>query len=173
MSRLKIILLFVMWPGLFTTSAAQGSGLKIDLFSCVTIYDVSDPEFFWGSGITPPVITLPAKLRSIDGVKSDEFFVDYLSKNTPAEKSLALALSGGELSLEYNQKLNCIIAHVVYRSSKQLTSGEIEILKNDTLGQLSDGIGEVFQQSYAEETQYWPAFEDLNKTDLKIKITKR
>ncbi len=88
-------------------------------------------------------ITDPDVLRSLDGLVYDgERFTDYLG-GSPEEDELAEALEpGGIISFGYRSDDDLLVATTEYRSRRPLTSAELRLLVDYTMGQWSDGIGE-------------------------------
>ena len=77
-------------------------------------------------------------LRKLDGIVCQDDFVEYL------DKPLSLKLDNGYLRFEYTGgKLYSVVE---YEAFEKLSEQELQELKSYTSGQLSDGIGEGFEQ---------------------------
>ncbi len=88
-------------------------------------------------------VTDPVILRSLDGlVYNDERFTDYLG-GPPDEDVLAAALEpGGSIQFGYVEGEEVLSATTEYRSRRPLSTNELRLLVDYTMGQWSDGIGE-------------------------------
>jgi len=108
----------------------------------------------------------------VDGAGPADRFADYLIDGPPEERDLASALTGGTLSLRHPPGADHLTLHVTYEASRELSSEEVRLLLQYTYEQLLDGVGEGFQQSYAESRtpKLWIAFEGLNESQLRIDV---
>jgi len=87
-------------------------------------------------------------LEELDGIDCQDEFSEYFHKkhgNEDYQQSLIdKGVNSGYLKFEFsNNKLYSITE---YKSPEKLTEKELEILKEYTQGQWSDGIGEGFEQ---------------------------
>ena len=78
-------------------------------------------------------------LKKLDGIDCQDDFVEYM------DESLKSKLKYGYLSFKYEN--NNLYSIVEYESKEKLSDKELEELKDYTSGQLSDGIGEGFEQT--------------------------
>ena len=87
-------------------------------------------------------VTDPSILQSLAGlVYDDERFTDYLGG--PGEDELAAALeSGGFLHFGHRAGDDHLTVETTYQSNRPLTSAELRLLVEYTMGQWYDGIGE-------------------------------
>lgn len=85
----------------------------------------------------------PAVLRTLAPViYDDERFTDYLG-GTPEEDKLASVLvPGGILRFDYQEGASQLSVETEYQTQRPMTSDEVRLLVEYTLGQWSDGIGE-------------------------------
>jgi hypothetical protein len=104
-------------------------------------YNRKDPETGGGFYVTDSAV-----LRTLDGLKyTDETFSDYLSDD--ADKTLSkMGISGGHLAYSFDSKTNLLYVVTEYQLDHNLFLSEIELLKDYTAGQWSDGVGENFHQ---------------------------
>ena len=77
-------------------------------------------------------------LKKLDGLDCQDDFVEYI------DSPLKDKLECGYLSFKYEN--NILYSVVEYESKEKLLDGELKELKDYTSGQLSDGIGEGFEQ---------------------------
>ena len=78
-------------------------------------------------------------LEDLDGIDCQDNFVDYV------DNPLKSKLISGYLSFKYeNGQLYSVVEYEVL---EKLNEGELKELKGYTSGQLSDGIGEGFEQN--------------------------
>lgn len=93
-----------------------------------------------------PVVEDPAVLETLHGLEHDEIFSDYLSDG--GDKTLANAgVSGGILRFEFDRQLGVLFGVTEYSAPRLLNTQELALLKDYTVGQWSDGIGENFTQA--------------------------
>jgi hypothetical protein len=96
-----------------------------------------------------PVIEDPRVLVTLDGIESDEIFSDYLSDG--GDKTLANAgVSGGQLRFRFDKEAGKLYGVTEYSLVRALTADEEALLREYTIGQWSDGIGDNFCQERME-----------------------
>jgi hypothetical protein len=89
----------------------------------------------------------------LNGIDCQDEFSEYFhqewnvggKKDVNQQPLIDKGVTGGYMTFEY--KDGTLYTVVEYESDKKLDEDEIEILKDYTQGQLSDGIGEGFEQS--------------------------
>ena len=92
-----------------------------------------------------PVVSDPRLIQTLDGLEHDEIFSDYFSDG--GDTTLADAgISGGRLRFEFDRESRMLFCVTEYSSPRPLTDSELELLRDYTIGQWSDGIGENFFQ---------------------------
>ena len=84
-----------------------------------------------------------SNLEELDGIDCQDEFSEYFGED---EESLKGVVTSGYMSFEYDKKENKLYTITEYQSTRELTEEELEILKEYTTGQWSDGIGEGFEQ---------------------------
>ncbi|HTE43219.1 MAG TPA: hypothetical protein VK629_20520 [Steroidobacteraceae bacterium] len=143
---------------------------RIHISAPVTVFDISAPDFSWNSGLIPPIVRDSGLLQSIDGAGPTEHFADYLADGTDEEQSLANVVSSGAMKLSYAADTNQVLLFVTYIASRKVTAEEMELLLDFTYGQLQDGVGENYQQSFAKSRspRLWIAFEDVFREALSV-----
>lgn len=87
-----------------------------------------------------PVGIFPYHIQKCDGIEIEDEFVEYFDKDENLRKKLVEGYT--TFKVENNQ----IYAVCTYETTEELTDAELEILKEYTQGQWSDGIGEGFEQ---------------------------
>jgi len=129
--------------------------MRITFTVDATLFDVRDPEFAWGHS-TPIAVTDPTLLKMYGNLKCEESLIPYLTDGTDMEVAIFQVLSGGYLEYRFLEEKGEYIAVTEYSAVRDLTSKELDVLKEYTHSQWLDGVGEAFQQEYAEQTGYWP-----------------
>ena len=87
-----------------------------------------------------------AILKSLDGLQyDDEEFSDYLA-DSEETASISDRVSGGILRFEYKENQELLVGKIEYQVNGDLSSDEVESLKEYTIEQLLDGIGSNFSQ---------------------------
>ena len=88
----------------------------------------------------------PVVLRSLDGLQyTEEVFSDYLGDGGDADIS-EVGITGGSLSFVFDAPSSQLMVSTTFMLARTLTAAEIELLRDFTSGQWSDGIGENFFQ---------------------------
>lgn len=105
-------------------------------------------------------VTDPAIVRTLAGLVADHhLFTAYLAPNdvrgvSLEERVLAATLEpGGVISFGYCEGDPLLTATTEYRSPRALTPAELDALVSYTMGQWSDGIGNVLYQ-YSIHDEY-------------------
>ena len=94
---------------------------------------------------TVAVVEDPALLRTLHGLEHDEVFSDYMSDG--GDRTLADAgVTGGTLSFEFDETTGVLFGLTTYSAPRLLNEEELSLLKEYTVGQWSDGIGDNFTQ---------------------------
>ncbi len=93
-----------------------------------------------------PVVETREILESLDGLEHDEVFSDYLYDSSGQNILVNAGISGGLLQFWFDQKTNRLMGSTEYSLQRQLSKTEIDLLKEYTIGQWSDGIGSNFFQ---------------------------
>lgn len=78
-------------------------------------------------------------LSLLDGIDSPENFSEYFR-----ETSYKKDVTGGHMEFKYEQDKLWVL--ITYSSTRELSEDELKDLGEYTQGQLSDGIGECFEQ---------------------------
>jgi len=90
-------------------------------------------------------------LSILDGEDCEDCFSDYFheSGNYGQEEQPLIdkEVKSGYMHFEYNKSENKLYVVVEYTSKEELNKEELELLVEYTQGQLSDGIGESYEQS--------------------------
>ena len=106
------------------------------------VFDFQSPE---ATDSTVPVIEDPALLRTLHGLEHDEIFSDYMSDG--GDHTLADAgVTGGTLRFEFDEAAGVLFGLTTYSVPRFLNEEELSLLKEYTVGQWSDGIGDNFTQ---------------------------
>lgn len=82
-------------------------------------------------------------LYDLHRIHDNDDFTNYLDNNSYSSN----LEEGSYLKLEYNPSENKLYSVVEYISNRELNKDELDDLLEYTLGQLSDGIGEGFEQN--------------------------
>ncbi len=94
------------------------------------------------------------ELKVFNDIDCQDEFTEYFGDDE--ELLLSKGVKSGYMSFKFeDNKLNVIVK---YTSKEFLTEEELEILKEYTSGQISDGIGEGFEQQpcvYKNDTEYY------------------
>jgi hypothetical protein len=105
-------------------------------------------------------VTDPAIVCTLAGLVADQhLFTAYLAPSdvrgvSPEERVLAATLEpGGVISFGYSEGDPLLTATTEYRSPRPLTPAELDALVSYTMGQWSDGIGNVLYQ-YSIHDEY-------------------
>jgi len=84
-------------------------------------------------------------LRMLDGLAyKDECFSDYLGDGDETRNLKKIGIEGGFLEFSFDDKDKHLLACTKYLISRFLSEKEIDLLKEYTIGQWSDGIGSNF-----------------------------
>jgi len=78
--------------------------------------------------------------KKFDGVDCQDCFADYM------DTIEGVKITGGYMHFEWDNELEKLMVVVIYNSDKLLTVAQGEELIEYTQGQMSDGIGEGFEQ---------------------------
>lgn len=81
----------------------------------------------------------------LDGIDCQECFTDYLWEEEHGSL-IKKGISHGYMNFSYDRKEDRLYVEVDYKSKLELTPRDLEILIRYTQGQMSDGIGENFEQ---------------------------
>lgn len=81
-------------------------------------------------------------LSKLNGISCEDNFAEYFDDDF----SFIDNINEGYLKFEYNKDENKLYSITEYFSNRELSNDELEILKDYTQGQWSDGIGEGFEQ---------------------------
>jgi hypothetical protein len=92
--------------------------------------------------ITGETICDYPRLHELDGIGSEDDFADYFDSNFTFKDSI----TSGYMSFKYDKNTKKLYVVVEYDSERLLSDEELYVLKDYTEGQLSDGIGEGFEQ---------------------------
>lgn len=79
-------------------------------------------------------------IKELDGIYCQDNFVDYISNDNLRNK-----MDTGYLHFVVVKDV--LYSKIIYFAKEELSDVELEELKNYTSGQLSDGIGKIFEQS--------------------------
>lgn len=91
--------------------------------------------------------TNASDLSKLDGIDCQECFSDYLFSDRDQDKSLIdKGIESGYMEFEYNKNDGKLYVVVKYLSKEKLDDNEAKALIEYTQGQMSDGIGENFEQ---------------------------
>jgi len=116
--------------------------MKLKIFAKTAVVDKKSGE----------LVNDAARIATLDGVASDECFSDYLLDD-PLTKALpSKGVSGGYLRFCFRGDSHKLFAETEYDLREPLTGEEIKALVKYTMSQWSDGIGENFSQSFADES---------------------
>lgn len=107
------------------------------------------------------------KLSNLDGISCYDEFSENFNKASsygPGQQSLIdKGVKNGYLSFKYEKDIfNTLFSVVTYEADQLLNNEEIQLLLDYTEGQLSDGIGEGFEQfpCYNDPEYYNDDYED-------------
>jgi hypothetical protein len=81
-------------------------------------------------------------LSDLHGIDCGDNFAEYFNNHFTFKDNI----KDGYMSFEYDSDQDKLFTITSYTSNKELTKDELEVLKNYTTGQWSDGIGEGFEQ---------------------------
>ncbi len=85
-------------------------------------------------------------MRSLDGlIYDEESFSDYIGDGG-MDAIADIGISSGSLVFIFDTKSNQLFATTRYSLARPLTEEEVELLKDYTVGQWSDGVGSSFFQ---------------------------
>jgi len=115
--------------------------MKIKISARATVLDEADSP-----------VRDAARLGTLDGVAHDECFSDYLLDDPRTKALPARGVSGGYLRFRFRSDRQELWAETEYDLREPLTDAETKAIVAYTLGQWSDGVGENFSQTYAEES---------------------
>jgi len=96
-------------------------------------------------------VTDPAVLRELDGAASDRTEDDSLAMYIDDPGLRSIGLRGGFIELKFRADDGSLSVVTEYESPRALTDAELRMLVQHTTDQWSDGLGESFECSYAEE----------------------
>jgi len=91
------------------------------------------------------------RLGALDGITHDECFSDYFLDDPHTKALPAKGVSGGYLRFRFRSDRQELWAETEYDLREPLTDEETKAVVTYTLGQWSDGIGENFSQTSADE----------------------
>jgi len=95
-------------------------------------------------------------LAALDGlIYEDECFSDYLCDDPTTKQLPNRGVSGGYLSFRFDAADGELWAETAYDLREPLSETEVTSLRDYTLGQWSDGIGENFCPEYREKTGFF------------------
>ncbi len=87
-------------------------------------------------------------VKQFDGIiHYDEEFTDYFSGENDEILEKA-GVTGGILSLHFDEKTQRLFTYVEYDLQRDLTKDELDLLLDYTDGHLSDGVGSSFSQCF-------------------------
>lgn len=87
-------------------------------------------------------------LVELHGIMCEDDFTDYFD----SDFTFVNNVKNGIMSFHYES--GKLMTWTTYESDRELTTKELNILKDYTVGQWSDGIGEGFEQSPCFESRY-------------------
>ena len=91
-----------------------------------------------------------ALLKTLDGLEHDEIFSDYIADG--GDHTLRKAgVTGGKLLFRFDAKDKVLSGITEYETPRKLSQNELELLKEYTVGQWSDGIGSNFFQNRMDD----------------------
>jgi hypothetical protein len=96
-------------------------------------------------------------LYILDGIECQEEFSEYFDDD---ESLMNKGVTNGYMRFEFNENDKRLYVIVEYDSQEELTENELDILIDYTQGELSDGIGEVFEQT--------PCADDDNDNEIYV-----
>lgn len=141
--------------------------MRIEFMANAILYDVRDPKFSWGRS-DPIVVTDRHTLAAHGDLTCDEPLLAYLADGSDTA-ALADILAGGLMRFRFlDAGAGRYVVTTEYIASRQLTTEEIDQLREYTYGQWMDGVGSGFRQEYAERTGYWPEVEEFVEPTVAI-----
>lgn len=105
-------------------------------------------------------------LQELQGYKLEDNFVDYIGNELLRQKLLE-----GYMRLDIQD--DELVAVIEYKAVKRLSKAELEELKEDTSGSLSDGLGEVLEQQLLYNKYYvstWTSNDNVTIKQTKINV---
>lgn len=91
--------------------------------------------------------------KELDGIDCQDNFAEYFDKDFTFKDNIKYGY------MDFRFKNGKLWTYTIYNSDRELKKEELELLKNYTKGQWSDGIGEGFEQepckyTYEDEEVY-------------------
>lgn len=118
----------------------------VQVKGAAVVFDFESPE---ATHTTVPIVEDPVRLRTLHGLEHDEIFSDYMCDG--GDETLADAgVTGGTLRFEFDETTGVLFGFTRYSAPRLLSEEELCLLKEYTVGQWSDGIGENFTQERME-----------------------
>jgi hypothetical protein len=114
--------------------------MKIKIFALAPVFDETDNA-----------VTDPVRLMALHGVTDSECFSDYFLDDPATSKLPARGVSGGYLRFRFHRDEQALWAETEYDLREPLTDEETKAIVAYTSEQWSDGIGENFCQTYADQ----------------------
>lgn len=117
--------------------------VRVTVSAPVPVLDLRAPGASLTTEPKPPLLKEPFELRKLESVRCEDSFADHLPE------PLAELLAGGIMTFHHDSVSNQLSLRVSFSALRRLSAVEVQALRDNTHGQLLDGIGEGFQQSFA------------------------